>query len=927
LLLVRKTRDIEDLLISESEAETTQSKGMTRSTDSPIFIVGLSRSGTTLLSRMLDAHSNIAIFPETGWYLVLDCLGCIREFTNPLQTSLFLNEVWKSLRFYRDPAARIVADEASKQSRYVGPTVHLLEKLGRAYAKERHAEIWGEKTPGHVLWLPQIRELFPRSRILFMVRDPRDVLVSYDDRWNRGRRDTDYLIRTAALLKFHLVHLLYRPVFPREQVRWVKYESLAAHPAAELEQICDFLGVNFETSMLAFYQRHQNIENEMPEGHHHRLLSKPATTEQIGRYQRVLTSSQIALVERLLEKEMRALDYSISNGSGDAFTAHEEKAFKRAEVYYERMLAGDIRRRLRRRGMLKLQAYRMFGRALDCVPSWRVATTDRDWRVLTTETVKPEPLQLPPDISDIDREVDGSQKVNYQSEMGRIFQQSGIVFAGTILTAALGYVFRVYLARVLGAEALGLYALGMTIISFLGIVNVLGLPDSAVRFVAQYVAAKRVDGLRSLLWNGVWILVAVNLILAALLLKSGPWVVKHFYHSPQLARYLPLFALIMITGTLNGFFGKVLAGYRQVGRRTMITRGVASPITIAVTVLLITLGGGLWGYLVAQIVSAVVVLVLLVRLVWHLTPVAARSPDMKRIWIEPEVWSFSAAMFGVGIMEFFIGQTDRVALGFFRGAHAVGIYTMATALIAYEPIILQSVNQIFAPVISDLHTRGEHALLGRLFQTLTKWMLGLTLPLAIVMIAYARPIMRIFGHDFEAGWPILVIGTCGQLVNCGVGSVGNLLLMSGNQRRLIRVQGVMAVVMVLLSVKLIPIWGALGAAVAAAITNVGVNAWNLVEVRKALKLSPYNRSYLKLLPSVGSALLITLLISKVSLIMRIDWLGIVLALVLAYAAFSIVTLALGLDADDRLIANAVWSRLQGFLTTKSNVSAQVKRGK
>jgi O-antigen/teichoic acid export membrane protein len=313
--------------------------------------------------------------------------------------------------------------------------------------------------------------------------------------------------------------------------------------------------------------------------------------------------------------------------------------------------------------------------------------------------------------------------------------------------------------------------------------------------------------------------------------------------------------------------------------------------------------------------------------VWHLTPVAARSPDMKRIWIEPEVWSFSAAMFGVGIMEFFIGQTDRVALGFFRGAHAVGIYTMATALIAYEPIILQSVNQIFAPVISDLHTRGEHALLGRLFQTLTKWMLGLTLPLAIVMIAYARPIMRIFGHDFEAGWPILVIGTCGQLVNCGVGSVGNLLLMSGNQRRLIRVQGVMAVVMVLLSVKLIPIWGALGAAVAAAITNVGVNAWNLVEVRKALKLSPYNRSYLKLLPSVGSALLITLLISKVSLIMRIDWLGIVLALVLAYAAFSIVTLALGLDADDRLIANAVWSRLQGFLTTKSNVSAQVKRGK
>ena len=78
--------------------------------------------------------------------------------------------------------------------------------------------------------------------------------------------------------------------------------------------------------------------------------------------------------------------------------------------------------------------------------------------------------------------------------------------------------------------------------------------------------------------------------------------------------------------------------------------------------------------------------------------------------------------------------------------------------------------------------------------------------------------------------------------------------MSGNQRRLIRVQAGMAAVIVVLSVWLVPVWGVLGAAVAAAITNVGVNAWNLVEVRRALKLSPYNRSYLKLLPSVGIAL-------------------------------------------------------------------------
>ena len=507
--------------------------------------------------------------------------------------------------------------------------------------------------------------------------------------------------------------------------------------------------------------------------------------------------------------------------------------------------------------------------------------------------------------------VSQGEKLSFQTEMGRISRQSGIVFAGTVFTAVFGYIFKVYLARVLGAEALGIYALGMTIIGLLGVLNGLGLPDSAMRFVALYVASKKAEALRALLWNGSWMLLAANLIFAAGLLKAGPWIAIRFYHSPQLVRYIPLFALIMITGALNNFFAKVLAGYKEVGRRTLINRFVSSPLTMAVTVLLIALGGGLWGYLIAQIVSAVVVTMLMVSLVWRLTPVAARSLDVKRLWIEPEVWMFSAAMFGLGLMEFFSGQADRVALGFYRGAHAVGIYAVAAALIAYEPIILQSVNQIFAPVITDVHARGEQVLLGRLFQTLTKWMIGLTVPLAIVVIIYARPIMRIFGHDFEAGWPILVIGTFGQLVNCGVGSVGYLLLMSGHQRRLIRVQTVMAVMMVVLCVELVPLWGALGAAVAAAISNAGTNVWNLLEVRRALHLSPYNRSYLKLLPSIGGALFMALLVSKVSVFMRHDWLGISMALLLAYGAFSIVTFAAGLDADDRLIVNAVWSRLRG----------------
>jgi O-antigen/teichoic acid export membrane protein len=138
-----------------------------------------------------------------------------------------------------------------------------------------------------------------------------------------------------------------------------------------------------------------------------------------------------------------------------------------------------------------------------------------------------------------------------------------------------------------------------------------------------------------------------------------------------------------------------------------------------------------------------------------------------------------------------------------------------------------------------------------------------------------------------------------------------MLLMSGNQRRLLRVQIVMAVVMTVLSFRFVPLWGALGAAMAAMITNVGANTWNLIEVRSALKLSPYNRSYFKLLPSLAGILVVALLVSKISNLLRMDFVGIVVALLLSYGVFGAVMLTLGLNADDRLVTNAVWSRLRG----------------
>jgi len=376
---------------------------------------------------------------------------------------------------------------------------------------------------------------------------------------------------------------------------------------------------------------------------------------------------------------------------------------------------------------------------------------------------------------------------------------------------------------------------------------------------------------------------------------------------------MSLFAILAFLGALNVFYGQVLAGFKDIAKRTVITSFIGGSLVIALTVLLLALGTGMRGYLWAQIASSVVVVTLLIVAARNLTPRAARFSWASLPPLDPGIKAFAAAAFGMSALDFLLSQADKILLGHYLNPRVVGVYVLASTLSAFIPMILQSVNQIFAPVIADLHAQSRLEVLQKLFQTLTRWVLAMTFPLALVMIVFSVPLMRLFGPDFQSGWPVLVIGAVGQLVNCGVGSVGYLLLMSGNQRRLIKVQFTMAAAAVLLNILLIPALGIVGAASAAASINIAGNLWNLLEVRKALRISPYNRSYYALLIPTGfTAAAVVFLRFYVASIVE-PWAFIPLALVLSYAVFAGFAFVCSLTPDDRTIARSAWSQLRGGL--------------
>jgi O-antigen/teichoic acid export membrane protein len=502
---------------------------------------------------------------------------------------------------------------------------------------------------------------------------------------------------------------------------------------------------------------------------------------------------------------------------------------------------------------------------------------------------------------------------DFRQHVKNISHQSSVFLIGTMFSTAAAYFFKIYLARVLGAEALGIYALGMTVVGLVGVIAAAGLPQAASRFVAVYSAKSDFRKLGRFLWSALAVLLVSNLLVASLLLLAKSWIAQRVYHTPALSGYMPFFVLIMITGAWTGFLGQALAGFKDVARRTVITNFIGQTLTMACTIALLTAGFGFKGYLAAQIASAVVVLLLLGRETWRLSPPPARMPSFGLPILEREIVAFSTVLFGVQVLEFLASQTDKIMLGIYLNAREVGIYSIATALVAFVSIFLQSINQIFAPTIAELHASRQNDLLLNLYQTLTKWVLGFTMPLAFVIMIFARPLMEIFGREFGEGWPVLVIATVGQLVNCGVGSVGQLLLMSGQQQRMIRAQAIAVPVGLVILWVMIPRLGLIGAATAGAVTNALLNLLWLRDVKRTLSLLPSRSGYFSLfLPALAT-------LSAIGLVRyglrdaHHQFLMVIAGLVAGYAIFLLVAIAVSLNDSDKMLARSAWAMIRRSL--------------
>jgi len=217
-----------------------------------LFVVGCSRSGTTLVQRLLAGHPGVHTFPESG--LFLRTLGMRGRHLPWTWIGLTLGKERRALGRIVERAYRDLPGDAPalprRQYRLRSSVLTGVATLDRI-ALASGCRSWLEKTPRHFLHARAIQRLVPRARVIHVIRDGRDVVASIAD---RARRHPDRFPRQHdpryGIAEWNRAIAVHARCAGRPGHVFVFYEDLVAHPERELTRLAHECGLDFHPDML-----------------------------------------------------------------------------------------------------------------------------------------------------------------------------------------------------------------------------------------------------------------------------------------------------------------------------------------------------------------------------------------------------------------------------------------------------------------------------------------------------------------------------------------------------------------------------------------------------------------------------------------------------------------------------------------------------
>lgn len=296
----------------------------------PVLLGGENRSGTTLLSVVLDSYPGLVVGPEIdftdpvdlGPHILAVCdmfdrrdprlAGATKDTVDPewFDGAHFVVQC-ERLGLDRDDVRKLVTGlmaERGTDLSSLDDRCRLIDSIGELRCEQTGAERWGLKLQRRIQDIGTYAAIWPQAHFIHIIRDGRDLAASH------LKTVPDWGYRTIAEAANGWLESVTRPrqTAPDGRYLEVRYEDLVARPRQTIGRMLEHLGLPWDEAVL-HHAEHKHALFDKPWGHPAaQAAAKPLDTRRRGRYRQDLTPAEIEEFERIAGKELQHLGYDLS---------------------------------------------------------------------------------------------------------------------------------------------------------------------------------------------------------------------------------------------------------------------------------------------------------------------------------------------------------------------------------------------------------------------------------------------------------------------------------------------------------------------------------------------------------------------------------------------------------------------------------------
>ncbi len=411
---------------------------------------------------------------------------------------------------------------------------------------------------------------------------------------------------------------------------------------------------------------------------------------------------------------------------------------------------------------------------------------------------------------------------------------------GSLFGRSLGLIGETLIVRHLRPEIYGDISFVYTLVAALSNVILLGIHEGLTRLGS----AEEEPGERLNIILAGTTIVLISSFLVTVALITVPGVISKFASEPSLDQYIYLVAPFLILYPLS----RIAIAVLRIQERTAITvltkTLLARVVSIGLLVIAIMLGwkegaGALYWLSVPFTITVVGGFFAITEM--EVTKIQLPRPNQYK-----KLWTFSLPLALSSVVFLFLSQLDILMVGYYLDSKAVGYYRSIQPLRQVTMIFVGSFSFLFLPLATQYYEQNKLGDLDKLFSTVTKWGVILTLPLVLVFLYASKSIVQtLFGPAYQAAAMPLAILAGGLFYRALVGPNGDVVKAINSTR--IELYAAIAGISsnFICNILLIPSYGISGAAVATVIGYVIYNTVELGIIYSETGVTPFSSNIMK----------------------------------------------------------------------------------